>query len=214
MPEILTPNSKAALARAQTSYLFPLMLLPIFALVSSRSGAQWDEIIPYTYRNWVRIGEVVYLISGLVLVALYVRRTLDRRASELGEAHATVESIAEDFCRAKRYAVLAFAVPAYVGLGLVMAGYKPTSINILLLVLPIFLMLFSWPTEAGMRAFAVEVNGPEPVAEEAESEEVESEEAPASEGESETSDPGGEGADDGQEDDAEPKKAEADTKTA
>jgi hypothetical protein len=75
----------------------------------------------------------------------------------LGDEPADVHLIAEDFVKVKTFAAFAFAVPAFIGLALIMADHKST-LNVVLFVLPLLLMVIGFPSQAGMQMFAGQVN--------------------------------------------------------
>ncbi len=158
MTESDARRTMAALSRAKNAYVFVWLLMFAVWFMSRRAGYQFDRIIPRDMCNLVRVGWGVIMVGGLVLSAIIIRRLMRHRANSLGGASATVDTVAEDFVKAKTVAGILLAVPAFGGLFLVMAGHKPMVVNVLMLAFPLLLMVVSLPGQPGMKSFADQVN--------------------------------------------------------
>ncbi|MBN1347366.1 MAG: hypothetical protein JXQ73_32045 [Phycisphaerae bacterium] len=145
-----------ALARARNTYMFALLLLGAFWFMSGRAGWQLDRIIPEEKVYLFRIGEGVVLIVGMVISGLVTRRLMSKRGEALGQTPATDDLVAEDFVAAKTLVAMVFGTAAFLGLLLVLAVGK--KLDLLLLILPLVLLVLSWPTSATMGGFAKQVN--------------------------------------------------------
>lgn len=156
-PDIDFQLVRSKLSRAAMSYLVALILIGFVALMSVRAGYRVDRLVPRSMVNWFRIGEVVWLVAGFVGLGTYVLNLMRRKAEELGDRPATADAVGETFVSAKRAAAFVFGLAGLLGLALVLAKHDPKTINLLLLIIPIVLLIMSWPTETGITKFAGQI---------------------------------------------------------
>lgn len=146
----------AALSRARNAYVYAFVLLVVVCIMSMRSSFDPERLIPREARGYVRIAVVVVSVGGLVVMGLVVRHLMTKRAKALGDATATELLVAEDFVKAKTLAALIFGMAALLALLMIMAAHR--KIDLLVLLVPLFLMFVSFPTRGAMKGFAGQVN--------------------------------------------------------
>ncbi len=148
---------RSHLSRATMTYFVALILIGFVALMSFRTGMRVDRFIPASQVNWFRAGELVWIMLGFVGLGTYVLNLMRRRAKRLGETPATADVVGESFIQAKRAASFVFGLAGLIGLSLVLAGHEPKWANLSLLILPIVLLIMSWPNETGLFKFADQI---------------------------------------------------------
>ena len=154
------PSSRRAviaLSRARNTYVFVGLLIIAFLIMSKRAGIKLDGAIPHDLCNRLRLAELLVIVVGLIGLRLIVRRLTRSRAEALGDAAATFEHVAEDFVKAATLAAFVLAVAAFIGLIMLKAEHR--NLDVFLLILPVCLMVATFPTQTGMKRLVDQVNG-------------------------------------------------------
>ncbi len=156
MSEVPSKTAKAAVSRARNTYVFAGLLLLAFWIMSLRAGYRLDQSISAQARTFIRIGELVLIVVGMVASGFIGQRQMARRAAALGETEATEDVLAEDYVKAKTRVAVLLGAAAFLGLLMVLAD--DWGADWVLLGLPLVLMFLSLPNGAGLRTFVGQVN--------------------------------------------------------
>jgi len=153
------PSRRAviALSRARSTYVFVGLLLIAFLIMSRRAGIELDGAIPQDLCNQLRLAELFVIVVGVIGLRLIIRRLTRSRAEALGDIAATLEHVAEDFVKAATLAAFVLAVAVFIGLVMLKAEHR--NVDMFLFILPVCLMIATFPTQASMKRFVDQVNG-------------------------------------------------------
>lgn len=121
-----------------------------------RGGARMDGAVPSDTCDVLRGIELVLLVAGVTFLIVFTRRVMWKRAVALGASAAGEDAVAEDYVRSKTMAAVVFGIPACLGLLLMQVEHR--GMDLMLLLLPMLLMGLSWPTAAGLKAFAEQID--------------------------------------------------------